>query len=87
MDPVEPPWKRPPLPQPIAWLYVIAIFVAVVVLFACMLIVGSVGFPAATGTVAALAGGAVGAFVPALLGHGVVIAIHDLRWRRGSRSG
>jgi len=68
--------RRPPLPQPIVWLYVIAILVTVLALGAAILVVlASAAFPLTT--LAPLVGAAVGAYVPALLGHGIVIAVHD----------
>jgi len=68
--------SRPPLPQPIVWLYVIAILVTVLALGASVLVVLATGaFPFAT--FAPLVGAAIGAYIPALLGHGIVIAVHD----------
>ncbi|MFT4281149.1 hypothetical protein [Microbacterium sp.] len=74
---------RPSLPQPIAWLYVIAVLVLSCAAIASMLVVAAVGFPVAAAFVGTMAGTAIAGFVPALLGHGIVIAIHDLTWERG----
>ena len=76
--------KRPPLPQPIAWLYVIAILVTVLAAIAAGWAITQFGFPAAANFVGVMAGSAIAAFIPALLGHGVVTAVHDLQWRRKS---
>ncbi|CAI9386180.1 hypothetical protein [Microbacterium sp. T2.11-28] len=68
--------RRPPLPQPIVWLYVIAILVSVLAVGAGVLVaLASAAFPLTT--LAPLVGAAIGAYVPALLGHGIVIAVHD----------
>ncbi|MFT4281193.1 hypothetical protein [Microbacterium sp.] len=74
--------SRPPLPQPIAWLYVIAVLVLICAAIASVLVAVPIGFPAAAGFVGTMVGTAIAAFVPALLGHGIVIAIHDLSWGR-----
>ncbi len=73
---------RPPLPQPIAWLYAIAVLVALLSAGAAVWVGLLVGFDASLTFTASMAGVAIGAFVPALLGHGIVVAVHDTVWQR-----
>lgn len=78
--------KRPPLPQPIAWLYVIAILVVVLAAILSVWTVMAIGLQPAAPVIGQAAGWAIGGFIPALIAHGIVIAIHDLQWRRRSWS-
>lgn len=76
---------RLPLPAPIAWLYAIGILLAIGAIGIAFFIFMSTGPIGLLQTVPWALVVAIGGFVPALLGHGIVNAIRDAAVVRDSR--